>query len=221
LVVKLLREQPAAGAPRQLAERLAPWDGRYAAASEGALVFELLLFQLGLALHGRRRLALHGAAWNARDLLLGELQALSPEVLTQRLCRASPAVLRGLRRFRTWGKMHRLQPRHSLASLPLVGRRYRLRHFPADGGSETLLKTAHPLSGRRHRAKLAATARHISDLSDPDRNWFVLLGGQDGWPDSRTVSDQVALWRAGEYVRVPLRPETARSNFPYHTELRR
>jgi penicillin amidase len=221
LMVKLLREQPAAGASRKLAEQLALWDGQYAASSGGALAFELLLFQLGVALHGRHRLALYSATWNARDLLLGELQALSPEILSGKLWRSSPAVLRKLRRFRTWGAMHRLQPRHVLAALPLVGGRYRLRDFAADGGSETVLKTAHPLSGRRHRAGLAATARHISDLSDPDRNWFALLGGQDGWADSKTVSDQVALWRAGEYVRVPLRPETARADFPYHTELRR
>jgi penicillin amidase len=54
-------------------------------------------------------------------------------------------------------------------------------------------------------------------MSDPDANDFVLLGGQDGWFGSSTCADQVAAWRAGEYVRVPLRPETARAIFPHHT----
>jgi hypothetical protein len=28
------------------------------------------------------------------------------------------------------------------------------------------------------------------------------------------------LWRAGEYVQIPLRPETVRAQFPFRTEFR-
>jgi penicillin amidase len=208
------------GPSRNLAEQLAAWDGRYTADSTGALAFELLLFQLGVALYGRRGLARTSAIWNARELLIRDLRAVSPEVLQPMLARAAAAALRGVRRFRTWGAMHRVQPRHFMGRVPLFGRRYRLDDVPADGSSETLLKTAHPMTDRRHPAGLVATARHISDLSDPDSNWFVLLGGQDGWLGSATVADQVALWRRGEYVQVPLRPERVRNVFTNHTELR-
>lgn len=207
-------------AQHRLTAQLAAWDGRYTAASRGALAFELLLFHLGVALHGRRGLASYTVVWNTRDLLFRDLHSLPHDILAQKLRRTVPATLRGIRRFRTWGGMHQVAPRHFLAALPIIGRRYRVRDFPADGGSDTVFKTAHAPTARQHRAGLVSTARHISDLSDPDKNWFVLLGGQDGWAGSATVTDQIALWRAGEYVQVPLRPETARAAFPFHTELR-
>ncbi len=62
----------------------------------------------------------------------------------------------------------------------------------------------------RHRVTFGACARHVLDLSDPDENGFVLLGGQDGWLGSATFADQVALWHAGETITVPLRPGPAR-----------
>ena len=34
--------------------------------------------------------------------------------------------------------------------------------------------------GERHFTRYGSNARHISDLSNIDRNYFVLLGGQDG-----------------------------------------
>ena len=39
--------------------------------------------------------------------------------------------------------------------------------------------------------RLGSMARHVSDLSDPDANWFVLLGGQDGWFGAENFADQV------------------------------
>jgi penicillin G amidase len=75
------------------------------------------------------------------------------------------------------------------------------------------------MTDRRHRAGYGSNARHISDLSDMDRNWFVLLGGQDGWLNSSTFLDQVPLWLEGEYVEMPLRLETVRARFRHVTEL--
>jgi penicillin amidase len=82
------------------------------------------------------------------------------------------------------------------------------------------MKTAHLLTDKRHASRFGSTARHISDLSDVDRNQFVLLGGQDGWLGSTTFADQLPLWRRGDYVSVPLMPETAAAAFPHRTDLR-
>lgn len=204
----------------QLARILDSWDGRYEADQPGPLVLELLLYYLGMALHGRRLLRLYSASWNTRGLLFEQVQALSPVALARVLRHAVPRTLRGWRKYRCWGQLHRLEPRHVMASVPLLGRLYRFGDWPAAGGSDTVMKTAHGPTDRRHRAGLASTARHISDLADPDANWFVLLGGQDGWIGSTTLLDQTRLWRRGQYLQVPLRPDSVRARFRRRTELR-
>jgi penicillin amidase len=88
-----------------------------------------------------------------------------------------------------------------------------------DGSNETVMKTGFGFSGGRHSVKFGANARHISDLADLDENYFVLLGGQDGWLGSTTFLDQLPLWRNNESIRVPLRPETIAAEFPYLTVL--
>ena len=113
---------------------------------------------------------------------------------------------------------HQIGLRHPLAALPGVGRAYALPNYPADGGNDTLNKTGHgPVTGR-HTVTFGACARHFSDLSDPDANEFVLLGGQDGWLGSANAADQVALWRAGKAIQVPLSLEGVRG-WPYRTVL--
>ena len=72
--------------------------------------------------------------------------------------------------------------------VPVLGRRYRFASTPAQGGNDTLWKTGNPLTGRRHHCGFASTARYVFDMSDPDANWFVLLGGQDGWLGSTTLT---------------------------------
>ena len=79
---------------------------------------------------------------------------------------------------------------------------------------QTLMKTAHDAAGERHFVQYGANARHISDMADPDANYFVLLGGQDGWLGSSTLLDQWPLWRDGDYVRMPLTPDAVRAAFP-------
>ena len=76
------------------------------------------------------------------------------------------------------------------------------------------MKTAHGATNERHYARYGSQARHISDLSDPDANHFVLLGGQDGWFNSSTFLDQLPLWLQGTYIQLPLRLETVRKRFP-------
>ena len=109
--------------------------------------------------------------------------------------------------------MHRLMLRHPLAFLPVIGGRFAFADLPSAGSSETLMKTAHGLTSERHRVRYGSNSRHISDMTDPDRNLFVLLGGQDGWLNSATFLDQVPLWREGRYIELPLRPETVRARF--------
>jgi penicillin amidase len=42
-------------------------------------------------------------------------------------------------------------------------------------------------------------------MKDLDENYFILLGGQDGWIGSDYFLDHVPAWQKGEYIRIPLR----------------
>ena len=210
---------PGDGGGRPLMTALATWTGDYTADSRGALAFELVLYHLARRLLPRRRRESYAASWGARTLIWQDILAAQPELRARALRRALHDAARRLPRDAAWGKRHRLRLAHPLGLVPFFGWPYRFVDLPAAGSSETVHKAAHPLTDRIHAASYGSGARHISDLSDPDRNFFVLAGGQDGWLGSTTFQDQVAPWQRGEYIEMPLRIETVRSVFPHRTEL--
>ena len=140
---------------------------------------------------------------------------MDEETLRAALAAGLAAAAEGLDSFADWGEMHRLSLAHPLSNVPLIGGRYEFAEAGVGGSSETLMKTAHDASGERHSVNYGSNARHISDMTDPDENYFVLLGGQDGWFNSTTILDQWELWRRGDYVRVPLTPDEVRASFPH------
>ena len=81
------------------------------------------------------------------------------------------------------------------------------------------MKTGHGLVSGPHEVSFGSMARQVSDMADPDANWFVLFGGQDGWLGSAAFADQVPLWREGRGIRMPLRPATVAAEFPRVTVL--
>ncbi len=192
---------------------LRDWDGRYDADSRGALAWELLLGHLVAALRHDATFARYSAIWTARLMLTEDIARLPPGVLGPALALALRQVTAGLRRYGTWGGVHRVRLAHPLARLPGCGR-FAIE-FPAPGSNDTLDKRGHGLITGPVTTTFGACARHVSDLEDPDANEFLLLGGQDGWLGSSTYADQVTLWRAGRRMTLPLRPETARASFPY------
>ena len=101
----------------------------------------------------------------------------------------------------------------------MIGDRYVMSETPAAGSSQTLMKTAHAMTDQRHNTTFGSNARHVSDMSDLDANFFVVLGGQDGRINSTAYADQFALWQRGDYIQMPLRLETVHRQFPHVTVL--
>ncbi len=195
------------------------WGGRYDEESRGALAWELLVGHLLRALRKDADFARYSAIWTAQALLTEDFERLPDALLRPALGLALRRATAGLRRFRTWGAVHRLRLAHPMAQLPVVGRRYAVT-MPSGGSNDTLDKSGHgPVTGR-HMSEFGSCARHVSDLADPDANEFVLLGGQDGWVGSTTFADQVVLWREGRRMTIPLDPEAATESFPHVTVLR-
>lgn len=202
-----------------LVAEIRDWDGHYAVDSPGAVAFELTMFAFAerfLSEDAHTRISVGGRF----DEQLGEMIAATPAadvapVLADALSEAAVKH----KDLPTWGDMHRLGLRHPLNFIPIVGGKYRFNDVPIGGSSTTVMKTAHAATDKRHFTRFGSQSRHISDMSDPDANWFTLLGGQDGWINSANFIDQFDLWLRGDYVRLPLRLETVRREFTRKTVL--
>jgi penicillin amidase len=201
-----------------LARTLDNWDGCYQAHSRGAAAFELLVGHLHNFAHGDAGQDAYWGSWNPTQLMRRRLAEADPVRLEAALAKAANHVRRQLRDGLVWGDIHRLRLEHPLVAL--LGPLARFADLPTGGGNETLMKTAHGLASGRHGVRFGATARFLADMTDPDRNNVVLLGGQDGWLGSRNFLDQLPLWREGRAIPLPLRPETARARALHTTVLR-
>ncbi|WP_170937094.1 MULTISPECIES: penicillin acylase family protein [Rhodomicrobium] len=79
--------------------------------------------------------------------------------------------------------------------------------FPSDGGFYSVNRGGglgkpednHPLVRRS-----GAGFRGVYDLADPSRSRFIIATGQSGHPLSRFYADQLALYKAGESIRLNL-----------------
>ncbi|MFP3942521.1 MAG: penicillin acylase family protein [Alphaproteobacteria bacterium] len=218
-MLAFLPENSGNGAVNRVRSLLAGWDGAYTTDSQGALVFEFLIYHFLASLHGPRRMHLYLATWDTWTLLADDLNLPETDRLEAAMVRAASKVERVLDRYRRWGDVHRLRLSHMFSMAPVIGRAYRFTNDAVAGSNETVMKTAHGLSGRKHNARLGAIARHLSDLAHPDRNWFVLLGGQDGWLGSANFLDQYRHWRRGDYIQVPLSVKGVKESFRYKTAI--
>lgn len=214
-----------AGAAPALVAALGGWDGTYTAESRAPVAFEVLLKHLVPALVPESRRDATGNPRGAESqwsflttFLLRDLDA-APE--RDALLRRVGAVAEAeFARLGAWGDLHRLRAAHWLVNLPVIGRAFVYADFPTGGSRETPMKTSHGLLADGPRAaNFGSMARHVSDMADPDANWFTLWGGQDGWLGSAAFMDQVPMWRDGRAIRVPLRPATVAAEFPHVTRL--
>ena len=203
--------------------RLRNWDGEYRSDSLGAVTFEQFRHgfttSLYILLHGEDDAESFASIGRRTALLHEDIAAADEETLRAALTAGLDAAVDGLESFTDWGDMHRLSLAHPLANVPLIGGRYEFAEAGVGGSSDTLMKTAHAATAERHTVNYGSNARHISDMTDPDENYFVLLGGQDGWFNSTTILDQWDLWRRGDYVRVPLTLAEVRASFPHALSL--
>lgn len=199
-------------------DRLLAFDGDYRVDSPGAPAFETFLYYLAPRVYNQTD-ADQIPSWLANwegfgKVFLKDLEALSPERRATVIKESIALGAKDARPFSTWGQMHRLQIAHTLSVIPVAGSRFIYGNFPTAGSRQTVFKSAHGFQNGLHNTRYGSQARHLSDMNDPDANWFVLLGGNDGWIGSANFMDQVDLWQKGQYIQMPLRPETIAAGFP-------
>ena len=196
---------------------LLDWNGAYDVDSRAAAVFEIFLTTMAPAVYqalGRSgEFEIYENLGRIRSFVIEDYALLSADqraaVLGDALDDAGDAAEGGT----VWGDLHQIRVAHVLGQVPVIGGRYDITRFPVPGSRETVFKTDHPLTDEPHDTFFGSQSRHLSDLSDPDLNYFVLLGGQDGWINSANFADQVDLWRDGDLVQVPLRADTVAQTF--------
>ena len=195
------------------------WDGYYRTDSSGALAFEAFMTGFISDVFSESEKQYYFLIGQPYTLLLEDLPQIDDQRLIPSFMRAFEVADNTIREYQNWGTIHQLSINHFLGLIPVIGRRYRYDVLPTGGSRGTLLKTSHFLTIEPHLVRFGANARYIADLSTLNRNWFVLLGGQDGWLNSTNFRDQVTPWQRGEYIQVPLDLDMVKESFSHHQVL--
>jgi penicillin amidase len=207
-----------------LPQAVLDWNGCYDEPSVGALAYEVLVAETADKVVGKAMLASARAVWTSRafvaSALLGAPDATLRHALSHGAKRAAQAIAKG----KCWGDAHVLHLAHPLTRLPIWGRKFGVHIFGVPGSNDTLYKTGHGPArcGRRqggHRVTYGSSARHLADFVDPDANFVIILGGQDGWIGSVNATDQIPLWREGRYLHLPLTSASVAARFGRLTQL--
>ncbi len=119
-----------------------------------------------------------------------------------------------------WKDVHKLNLSHPLAKLPLIGKYFTFYDGGYPGGNETVFKALHKSGENDYSTKFGANLRLIFDLSDEDKNYTSLMGGQDGYFWSEHTFDQFSKWRKGEYSQTYFKKETVIKTAKKLTSLR-
>ncbi|MCC6917734.1 MAG: penicillin acylase family protein [Alphaproteobacteria bacterium] len=222
-LAKAIAEAGARADDPAFVDRLLAFDGDYRIDSVSAPAFETFLFHLAPRVYGVAtpgEIPSYLGNWDGMGKwFIADLNAMPPERRNAAIREAVKLAAADAAPFRTWGDMHRLQVAHMLGAIPVLGDRFVYADLPTAGSRQTMFKTAHGFENTLHATRYGSQSRHVSDMSDLDSNWFVLLGGNDGWIGSANFVDQVDLWQRGDYIRMPLRPETIAKEFPIVMEL--
>ncbi|MEO0335641.1 MAG: penicillin acylase family protein [Pseudomonadota bacterium] len=203
---------------------LKSWDGRYGSTSKGAATQEVVKFyawedyiqQVDLPKHKKEYRKGSGDKLAFLEPWVSGLAAMDREkYLKSWLKRSKPH----LKQAPTWGDLHRQPQQSPFGMIPVIGSRFALDDYPANGGDNTLNKSGRKFSPDPESVTYGASARHISDLSDVDENYFVMHGGNDGWLMNDQLADQVKLWRKGKYIKLPLSMDKVKQVFNAHTSV--
>ena len=217
LAQRFVEEGKRNGGDSQIIAILQTWNGNYDIDSRGAAALEIVTYHLASQYYSAR----YGEAITAYLLRSPAIYAFLLDDLKRPECQnllasALDAAAEDFSDTMTWGDLHVLELRHPLGNIPLIGRKYRFGEYQVPGSTNTVMKRAHSITNKKRPVTYGANARHISDLADPDENYFSLVGGQDGFWGSENYLDLYHLWRDDRYVRLPLTLDSIRKQFIHH-----
>ena len=209
-------------------EMLAAWDGRVAADSTAASLYEFFVWEM------TRRLAEAKAPRSYRWALGDGFTPLTVRTiighrmicLLVRLMEERPddwfgrpwlaevdaalsAAYAGLllrfgpdERLWAWGRVRPTTLRHPASARRPLGLLLDLGPFPWGGDSDTVSQAAGTMRAPSDGVSVVASLRMVIDVGNWDASRFVLPGGQSGNPLSPHYSDMLPLWRRGMGVPI-------------------
>ena len=198
-------------------QKLKQWTGHYESHSSSAVIFYFLMSALWSDYIEKLKDPLlektlsYSEHW--KEILMDWIPKQNPETIYQIVKESFVKLDEALLDYPSWGDFTVQTQETFLGRIPFLGSRFSLDSYPARGESDTLDKKGRSLSQKKEKIYYGSTARHISDMSDPDENYFVLHGGQDSWLLNENLGDQTALWRKGAYIKIPLRMEKVKQEF--------
>ena len=200
-------------------EVLEGWDGHYDVEARGPLALQGTSGRLMPQLLDEVQRSILETGGNQLSDYAAIILSVPEGKIYPLLSQALHDAAQTLSQYENWGEMHPLKLKHNLALVPLLGSRYEFDVMPWPGSTDTIWKGDHAIGISETLTRYGAQARHVSDMSDLDSNWFVLLGGNDGWINAENFIDQAKMFQKGKMMHIPLRLETVKETFPYQTNL--
>jgi penicillin G amidase len=114
-----------------------------------------------------------------------------------------------------WGRVHQIRFNHPLGSARLLGTFLNCGPFPIGGDFSTPLQTGESPNLPPQLVQVIPTYRQIFDVGNWDSAETVIATGQSGRPFSTHYTDQVDMWREGEYRTMPWSREAVESAAMY------
>lgn len=102
-----------------------------------------------------------------------------------------------------WGSVHQIEFRHIFGENKLLRSMFNVGPFPVGGSHSTVWKGDYGI-GQPFRNTVGPSTRQVFDLADPNDTRAVTPPGESGQIYHPHYDDQVPLWLAGAYRRVPM-----------------
>jgi penicillin amidase len=199
-------------------KRLDLWNGRYDKELQEPVIFDFLIYELANRLLSREfnnessiEKILHSTF--LKDWIQKKLTSMSLQERSKVFLDAFEQIRTRITSYPNWGLFHQIKLQYLFGYLPWIGKAYELKSYPASGSSDTLYKRAYNMDGNQAFVSYGSSARHISDMSDPDANYFVMYGAQNGYPFNPKNADQIQMWEDGKYIQFPMRLESIQKQF--------
>lgn len=202
----------------KLYQKLIQWNGAYDKNLIEPVIFEMLKQDLASSVLRQRfqnSASIHQLEQTLflNDLIQEILSDMSIEERSKIIQTSLEQIKSKSTSVSNWGQFHPMTVQYLFGYIPWIGKAFEIQTLPASGANDTLFKRAFLMKENSAGITYGSSARHISDLSDPNANYFVLFGAQNGYPFSKDNANQLSLWENAEYIQIPLEIEKVREQF--------